>query len=601
MQRSCIAFNKVVATVSYLLTPAGASLKTGEMKKINFLYLLLLLCSSSGFVYAQSGWLPPVYFPPGQYLCDTNRWRLVLSDDFDGNKIDTGIWYTFNTNNWGDNDDWGDARIEVYGENTTIVKDENVQVSEGTLKLKVKQETSSWKCNSCPGTPQTRNYTSGYIGSKMRFNKGAKIETRLRMPIFEGSWNTCWLWGMNEVNEIDFAESWSNKGMPSWPYIGKHRPHVNYSLHSWRPKSDTNKYLPGDIDIPNRYPGQEWWDWMSNNRFRYEDWHKYTCEWDTASVTIYLDDVAINKFWKYYREVSIPVYDPYREDEVYAKVKQPAICTPQAGEWQITKGYPWNSENSVSKLIFSVAATKKDKIHDTPHPVDLGQMEIDYVRVYQRHPEEDGHREIYEGSGRAGGSSEVMSKDPLPAKVFTSRNVHLAAGQQNFNLWLSTNVPGKSYYWKIWYGRSGAEHYYEASGQYVSTPAIYQEGTSSYYLRWEVQLTSSESTQVISGAKEHASGGPLLSDVRSFMSADSTCFNLEARFNTAEDWSQYLQSVEQALSNTFIENVEDPAAVSRLVNRVKIRCLEPYLYFEEEAIDDGGLSLIYRVPIFRPE
>ncbi len=629
------------------------------MKKLNITGLLTLLLSLVFSSYSQSGWLPPVYFPPGKLLCDTTPWKLVLFDNFNGDRINRDLWYTFNTNNWGDNDNWAESRIEVYGGNKTIVKDENVQVSDGSVKLKIKQESASWKCNDCPGSPQTRNYTSGYIGTKMRFNKGAKVETRLRMPIFEGAWNTCWFWALNEVNEIDFAESWSNNGMPSWPYIGKHKPHNNYNLHSWRPRWDTNGYIPEDIDISNRYPHQDWSDWIGNTRFRYEDWHKYTCEWDTASVTIYLDDVLINKFWKYYREVPVQVYDPYTGDKVSRKVREAPTCAVQEGDWQITKGYPWNSENSVSKLIFSVATTKTNKRHNTPGPIEMGQMEIDYVRVYQRHPAEDGHAEIsndttgaliiegpdnlcgatlyrtsqaYPGGKWSSSNNAVVfvdgpdcsskrvdrnpysslttttlyytynpGSDPtappltaaklitvgqVPERLFTTRVSNLWTGQQNFNLWLNPNTNGTGYAWKIWYGRSGPEHYLEAKGQYVSTPAIDLGGQNTYFLKWEVLVTTPCGSRVISGSKENNSGkGPYLSEAASFMSGDSLTFNLEARFDNEIKWKAYRQSIEGNLSATFVSDIEDTFAITQLFNKISVQQLEPWLFFEDRAAE----------------
>lgn len=629
------------------------------MKKLNVAHLLLLLLMPLAHnTYAQTGWFPAVSFPPGKYLCDTARWKLVLSDNFTGSSINPALWYTFNTNNGVNHDNWGDARAEVYGGNTTIVRDANVQVSGGTVKLKMRQETGSWKCDTCPGPPRTRNYTSGYIGSKMIFNKGARVETRLRMPIFPGSWNTCWLWALEDGNEIDFAESWSNNGMPSYPYFSNSNPHNNYNLHSWRPRWDNiQPYIfPEQLDISNRYPGQEWPDWLSGTRFRYEDWHKYTCDWDTASVTIYLDDVQINKFWKYSRHIWIPVYDPFVDGNVYIKVWQPSTCYPQSGNWQITKGYPWNSHNSRSKLIFSVASTRTDKIYNTDAMVELGQMEIDYVRVYQRHPEQDGHTEIctangpavtingpgtlcgttaysvsqtYPGStwsisnnaavfggGAAGGASKLVEKNPysslstatlnytyspagstcpevtaskvitigqIPEKVFTTRVGQLFTNKQNFNLWVTPNTPGATYHWKVWYGRQGPENYMQATGQYISTPTINHNGLPFYYLRWELLVATPCGSKVITGTKVNSLGfvGPLILEPQTFMTKDSLTFNLDARFDTEEDWNTYQQSIENQLSTTFVEDIEDSFAIIQLVNKVRVQCLEPYLYFED--------------------
>lgn len=135
-------------------------------------------------------------------------WKLVFYDGFDAATFNNSKWVKFNHWNGFESDDWDEGRVPYPG-NYTVIQDENVAVSGGDVKLKVKQKTTTWQCATCSMTPYTMNYTSGYISTRNSnaFNSG-RIEPRLKMPKFKWSWAIFWTWYGTEVNEIDFAESW---------------------------------------------------------------------------------------------------------------------------------------------------------------------------------------------------------------------------------------------------------------------------------------------------------------------------------------------------------------------------------------------------------
>ncbi|RQO29914.1 hypothetical protein DBR32_15170 [Taibaiella sp. KBW10] len=363
-------------------------MKKTILKLIPLLTLFLL----RNTLWAQ---LPPVTFSVGANVCDHSSWKLVFYDGFDGSSLNNNNWYRFNSNNWGTTDDWGEGRVPYPG-NNTVIQDANVVVNGGTAKLKVIQQPTTWQCATCNMAPYTQNYTSGYLSSKMRFNNG-RIEARPKMPIFKGAWSTCWTRFGTSMNEIDFAESASPKGMPGWPYIGKKKPNNAYNLHAWAPLFPNNPYNLHDESIGNSYPNQDWSSWITGSRHKYENWHTYVCEWDTACIKTYLDGALVSTIWKYYQNVLVP-YNTGGGQQYYA-VKVPSNCAPNAGvPYYVTEGYPYNSQ-SQSKLIFSTAMTIPEKTLSANG--ELGQMEIDYVKVYQRHPGEEGHTEI--------------CSDPIPA------------------------------------------------------------------------------------------------------------------------------------------------------------------------------------------
>lgn len=112
---------------------------------------------------------------------------LVWSDEFDGTELSTENW-TFETGSHG----WGNNELQDY------VVNDNVEVSDGTLKVIAKNESSG-----------SANYTSSRLNSKESFRYG-KIEIRAKIPEHKGNgiWPALWMLG-------------SNIGSVGWPACGE--------------------------------------------------------------------------------------------------------------------------------------------------------------------------------------------------------------------------------------------------------------------------------------------------------------------------------------------------------------------------------------------
>jgi hypothetical protein len=122
---------------------------------------------------AQNGWIPPVSIPANTQLCDNTPYKLVLTDDFNGTTLKPH-WITYNSwagmrridhitsNNdtvyiFGDHEDWADARGSADGSSINLT--ENIEVSNGTVKLKTYHDTHTWQCATCGTPPVTKHYT----------------------------------------------------------------------------------------------------------------------------------------------------------------------------------------------------------------------------------------------------------------------------------------------------------------------------------------------------------------------------------------------------------------------------------------------------------
>ena len=118
------------------------------------------------------------------------RYRLVWSDEFEGNSLNASNW-TPATGAWGDN-------MQM------VYKDQprNLYVKDGSLHLVAYYEKGGVKTNVCGGQKvktgknciQTRRYTSAMLRSrdKQHFKYGY-YEARIKLPKGHSSWSSFWL------------------------------------------------------------------------------------------------------------------------------------------------------------------------------------------------------------------------------------------------------------------------------------------------------------------------------------------------------------------------------------------------------------------------
>ncbi|MBP5773460.1 MAG: glycoside hydrolase family 16 protein [Eubacterium sp.] len=241
-------------------------------------------------------------------------YSLVWSDEFDGNSLNRNNWTVeTGTGDWG----WGNNEQQYYRDST-----ENIEVSNGTLKIHALRRD-----NPIGG----KYYTSGRMktAGKQSFLYG-KIEARMKLPRFQGSWPAFWMLG-DSINrgtgwpacgEMDIMEAINNNNNIysnlHWQYNGK--------------QADTSgkAYNVGDRTA----------------------WHTYGMEWTKDKASFYVDD----QVFETYSITTSAQMEEFRAKQFI--ILNLAI----GGQWP---GY---------------------EIDDTAFP-SRSTMEVDYVRVYQK-PEE---------------------------------------------------------------------------------------------------------------------------------------------------------------------------------------------------------------------
>jgi len=217
----------------------------------------------------------------------------------------------------------------------------------------------------------------------------------MKMPVFKGAWAAFWLWHGTNVNEIDIAEAWGGSN-PSIPWLGSDRRRNTYSTHAWGPREgESNPYnLEWGSDAAStevRFPRQDWWNFILGTHHAQQEYHVYACEWDPIRIKTFLDDELVGTLWKYYQVRTIGYIDHGFIYNYYYKVG--SDCTPDAGDWDVEYGFPY-SDSSQSQVRISTAASGYITGDPNAGTFSLGEAEVDYVKIWQRHPEQDGHTDL---------------------------------------------------------------------------------------------------------------------------------------------------------------------------------------------------------------
>jgi len=256
----------------------------------------------------------------------------------------------------------------------------------------------SWKCDTCP-TLITKKLSSAVIATRFTDPTGSfpvgysngKFEAGMRFPTWNGSWCAFWLQYGSEVDEIDIVETYG--GRASAPFFLGERTRASHVTYSWLP--DPNPYgIPERYVLGYQYPKQSWVDWVLGRNFKQDKFHVYTCEWDTARIMTYLDGELVKTVWKYYTDFGFGGF----------LFKFPSTCsTPFSMPYKVTKGFPYINNSNSQLHLESKFEEDFDETDVSGAARTMGAVDIDYVRIWQRHPEADNHTEICSSSATISG------------------------------------------------------------------------------------------------------------------------------------------------------------------------------------------------------
>ncbi|UOB18380.1 carbohydrate-binding protein [Abyssalbus ytuae] len=184
-----------------------------------------------------------MFFMVGSYLFSQD-WTLVWQDEFNGSISSDWVFETGNGNSG-----WGNNELQYY-------RQENATVENGSLVITARHESYGGY-----------NYTSARMKTQGRKSwKYGKIEARIAMPSFMGSWPAFWMLGDN-ISSV------------GWPACGEIdiMEHINTEAqtHGTIHWEDHNALYANYSDATPVNP--------------VTDYHIYTVEWDEAAIKWFVD------------------------------------------------------------------------------------------------------------------------------------------------------------------------------------------------------------------------------------------------------------------------------------------------------------------------
>lgn len=185
-------------------------------------------------------------------------WKLVWSDEFDGDEI--------NMDNWS----FDHPENGRYNQEIQSYTDRNAWVEDGKLIIEARDEEFT------EPNGETYNYTSSKLitQGKQTWTYG-KIEVKAKMPTGQGMWPAIWMMPEDEP----FYGTWPVGGEIDIMELLGHEPGtIHGNIHYGDPKGESQ----GSYTLPD---GQSFAD----------DYHVYTLEWEPGEIRWYIDGELFNK------------------------------------------------------------------------------------------------------------------------------------------------------------------------------------------------------------------------------------------------------------------------------------------------------------------
>ena len=212
-------------------------------------------------------------WPPERVETVTSRrrkgWKLVWSDEFDGNQVDRKKWdfdigngfYDYKNHAWVEG--WGNEELQYY-----TGEPENVSVKDSLLTIRA-LKASLHGCGYTSGRLKTKQRDGTTLFSKLY----GRVEFRAKVPWGKGLWPALWM-----LPQDDRYGGWPASGEIDLMEIVGEKPHeVLNSIHFGSPGTGGRQLITHVHPLPGGST--------------VADWHRYTVEWEPGAIRFYVDDV----------------------------------------------------------------------------------------------------------------------------------------------------------------------------------------------------------------------------------------------------------------------------------------------------------------------
>lgn len=207
---------------------------------------------------------------------DGSQRKLLWSDEFDGNSLDSGKWsYQTGTQDFYGSSVgpqyWGNDELQYYTEG------DNLAVSDGALQITARREGRG-----------DRPFTSSRITTRDKYTvKFGYVEARMKTPTIEGMWPAFWMLPnpLNASSSETLYGGWAANGeIDIMEAKGRLLNKVDTTIHFGGPWPD-NRYLSSTTTL-------------SSNT---DEWHTYAVDWRAEYIAWIIDGEEVyrlkNSYW----------------------------------------------------------------------------------------------------------------------------------------------------------------------------------------------------------------------------------------------------------------------------------------------------------------
>ena len=271
------------------------------------------------------------------------NWKLVWSDEFEGDRVDPAKWdfdigngfFDYRHHTWIPG--WGNEELQYYTR-----EPENVSVKDSLLTIRAVKES----LHGC-GYTSARLKTRKRDGTALFTTLYGRVDFRAKVPWGKGLWPALWM-----LPQDDRYGGWAASGEIDLMEIVGEKPHeVLSSLHfgSTFPKRSliTTTYpLPGGSTV--------------------SDWHVYAVEWEPGEIRFYVDGVLTrvhDHWWSCSKTRDGAGLEPRRASDL--------------NPWPAPFDQPFY-------LVMNVAVGGNFPGVPNPETRFPAELVVDYVRVYEK-------------------------------------------------------------------------------------------------------------------------------------------------------------------------------------------------------------------------
>ncbi|MDA8694449.1 thrombospondin type 3 repeat-containing protein, partial [Pseudomonadales bacterium] len=302
-------------------------------------------------------------------ICDSSPmgsdWQLVWSDEFEGTALNTDNWeYQIGDGKFYGLSGWGNEEEQYYTDSP-----DNVKVENGNLVItSLGDGVPMSEVDAAYGNPnRDYDYTSGRITTSERFEfTYGRVEASIKIASSPGLWQAFWLLGSNaspygswpQKGEIDIMEAW-NFGQDE---IGGAAHFGTSGIFQYQSRDAVVDYDDGE-------------------------YHTYAVEWDAEQIRWYVDGdhfftLTQKSYWNYYDDATNgwQGYADKNNDGIDDNLEINKYLDYQVA----TANAPFDQDQYII-LNTAVGGRLPASSGNYPDPNAsyLGDMQVDYVRVYK--------------------------------------------------------------------------------------------------------------------------------------------------------------------------------------------------------------------------